>query len=36
VVAEVCLDGDASLVDVGPLASRRFDDGSDLVERNVA
>ena len=36
VVAELCLDGAASHVDVGALASRRFAEGSDLVERNVA
>jgi len=36
IVAELCFDGEASLVDVDALASRRFDEGSDLVERNVA
>jgi len=35
-VAERVLDGDFSLVDVSALASDRFDDGDDLVERNVA
>lgn len=36
VVAELCLDGEASLVDVSALSLDRFDHGSDLVERNVA
>jgi len=37
IVAELCLDGDASLVDVDALASDRFRDGdSPLLERNVA
>jgi len=37
IVAELCLDGEASLVDVDALASDRFRDGdSPLVERNVA
>ncbi|QLG29040.1 FAD-binding oxidoreductase [Halorarum halophilum] len=36
-VAELCVDGEASLVDVTPLSSRRFEaDGEELVERNVA
>ncbi|MFB6068734.1 MAG: NAD(P)/FAD-dependent oxidoreductase [Halobacterium sp.] len=35
-VAELCLDGDASLVDVDALTSDRFEDGAELVERNVA
>jgi sarcosine oxidase subunit beta len=35
-VAELCLDGEAGLVDVDALASRRFAEGSELVERNVA
>ena len=38
-VAELCVDGEASLVDVDPLSSRRFegdDGGADRVERNVA
>jgi len=36
VVAELCVDGAASLVDVDRLSSRRFEDGEALVERNVA
>lgn len=36
VVAELCLDGEASLVDVSALSLKRFEDGSELVERNVA
>ncbi|WP_134668632.1 NAD(P)/FAD-dependent oxidoreductase [Halorussus marinus] len=36
IVAELCVDGAASLVDVDPLSSRRFEDGEALVERNVA
>jgi len=36
VVAELCTDGAASLVDVGALSSDRFEDGEELVERNVA
>jgi len=36
VVAELCVDGTASLVDVDRLSSRRFEDGEELVERNVA
>jgi sarcosine oxidase subunit beta len=36
VVAELCTDGAASLVDVDPLSSDRFEDGEALVERNVA
>lgn len=35
-VSEVCLDGEASLVDISSLSSQRFEDGSELVERNVA
>ena len=36
-VAEICVDGEALLVDIEPLSSRRFDDESDeLIERNVA
>ncbi|EMA46643.1 NAD(P)/FAD-dependent oxidoreductase [Halococcus saccharolyticus] len=36
-VAELCTDGEASLVDIEPLSSRRFDDeGDELVEQNVA
>jgi sarcosine oxidase subunit beta len=35
-VAELCTDGEASLVDVEPLSSRRFDEGDEPVERNVA
>ena len=36
-VAELCVDGEASLVDVTPLSSRRFEsDGEEHVERNVA
>ncbi|QLG60434.1 NAD(P)/FAD-dependent oxidoreductase [Halorarum salinum] len=35
-VAELCVDGGASLVDVDPLSSRRFEEGGRLVERNVA
>ncbi|UPW02006.1 FAD-binding oxidoreductase [Halorussus gelatinilyticus] len=36
-VAQLCLDGEASLVDVSQLSSDRFDDeGGELVERNVA
>ncbi|WP_115865479.1 NAD(P)/FAD-dependent oxidoreductase [Halorussus litoreus] len=40
-VAELCLDGEASLVDVDGLSSRRFENGDDeagdgRVERNVA
>ena len=39
IVAELCADGEASLVDVSPLSSDRFvgdADGDGLVERNVA
>jgi sarcosine oxidase subunit beta len=37
IVADLCLDGDTSVVDVDVLASDRFTDGGDdLVERNVA
>jgi sarcosine oxidase subunit beta len=36
IVAELCHDGAASLVDVEPLRSDRFEDGDGLVERNVA
>jgi sarcosine oxidase subunit beta len=36
VVAELCLDGAASLVDIDPLRSERFDEGDGPVERNVA
>jgi sarcosine oxidase subunit beta len=36
IVAELCHDGEASLVDVEPLRSDRFEDGDGLVERNVA
>lgn len=36
IVAELCFDGEASLVDVRELASKRFEDGTELVERNVA
>ncbi|WP_276280355.1 NAD(P)/FAD-dependent oxidoreductase [Halorussus caseinilyticus] len=37
IVAELCLDGEASLVDVSALSSGRFDEaGDELVERNVA
>jgi sarcosine oxidase subunit beta len=36
-VAELCLDGEASLVDVTALSSDRFDEeGGELVEQNVA
>ena len=35
-VAELCTDGEASLVDIQSLSSRRFDDGDEPVERNVA
>ncbi|MFC6836992.1 NAD(P)/FAD-dependent oxidoreductase [Halomarina ordinaria] len=35
-VAELCLDGEASLVDIGALGSDRFETGETLVERNVA
>lgn len=36
-VAQLCLDGEASLVDVQSLSSDRFDgEGGELVERNVA
>ncbi|WP_313692060.1 NAD(P)/FAD-dependent oxidoreductase [Halorarum halobium] len=36
-VAELCVDGEASLVDVDALSSDRFgDEGEELVERNVA
>ncbi|USZ69476.1 FAD-binding oxidoreductase [Halorussus salilacus] len=36
VVAELCVDGEASLVDLSRLASDRFDEGEEVVERNVA
>ena len=36
IVAELCLDGEASLVDVDRLSSDRFEDGTGPVERNVA
>ena len=36
IVAELCLDGEASLVDVGRLSSDRFDRGETIDERNVA
>ena len=36
IVAELVHDGEASLVDVEPLRSDRFEDGDGLVERNVA
>jgi sarcosine oxidase subunit beta len=36
IVADLCLDGETSLVDIDPLASRRFETGEELVERNVA
>jgi sarcosine oxidase subunit beta len=36
IVAELCHDGEASLVDIEPLRSDRFEDGDGLVERNVA
>ncbi|WP_049972255.1 NAD(P)/FAD-dependent oxidoreductase [Haladaptatus cibarius] len=35
-VAELCVDGNASLVDIDSLSSRRFERGSEFVERNVA
>ena len=35
-VAELCVDGGTSLLDVSPLSSDRFDTGAELVERNVA
>ncbi|WP_135854921.1 NAD(P)/FAD-dependent oxidoreductase [Halorussus salinus] len=36
-VAQLCLDGEASLVDVSSLSSDRFgDEGGELVEQNVA
>jgi sarcosine oxidase subunit beta len=34
-VAELCVDGEFSLTDVGALASDRFEDGSDVDESNV-
>jgi sarcosine oxidase subunit beta len=36
IVAELCLDGEASLVDIEPLRSDRFEEGEGPVERNVA
>ncbi|WP_224448375.1 NAD(P)/FAD-dependent oxidoreductase [Haloprofundus salilacus] len=36
VVAELCLDGEASLVDISLLRSDRFERGKGLTERNVA
>jgi sarcosine oxidase subunit beta len=36
IVAELIHDGEASLVDIEPLRSDRFEDGDGLVERNVA
>jgi sarcosine oxidase subunit beta len=36
IVAELIHDGGASLVDVEPLRSDRFEEGDGLVERNVA
>ena len=36
VVAEIALEGEASLVDVSPLSSDRFETGELLDERNVA
>ena len=37
IVAELCLEGEASLVDVSVLSSERFDEaGDELVEQNVA
>jgi sarcosine oxidase subunit beta len=36
IVAELVLDGEASLVDVSPLGSDRFADGELVEERNVA
>jgi sarcosine oxidase subunit beta len=37
IVAQLCLEGEASLVDVRSLSSDRFDgEGGELVERNVA
>jgi sarcosine oxidase subunit beta len=35
-VAELCLDGEASLLDVSPLSRDRFDRGEGRDERNVA
>lgn len=36
IVAELVVDGEASLLDVDPLSSDRFEDGEFVVERNVA
>ncbi len=36
IVAELCLDGSASLVDVSALSADRFEAGETLTERNVA
>ena len=36
IVAELVLDGEASLVDISPLQSRRFEDGELVEEQNVA
>ncbi|MFB6183883.1 MAG: NAD(P)/FAD-dependent oxidoreductase [Haloarculaceae archaeon] len=36
IVAQLCLDGAASLVDVSPLSSDRFEDGDGIEEHNVA
>jgi len=36
IVAQLCLDGEASLVDVSGLSRDRFDDGEGLRERHVA
>ncbi|GAA0238440.1 NAD(P)/FAD-dependent oxidoreductase [Haladaptatus pallidirubidus] len=35
-VAELCVDGKSSLVDIDPLSSRRFERDSEFVEQNVA
>lgn len=35
IVAELVVDGEASLVDVTPLSSDRFECGGDVLERNV-
>lgn len=35
-VAELCVDGNASLVDVSALTSDRFNEGEDRMEQNVA
>ncbi|WP_336000476.1 NAD(P)/FAD-dependent oxidoreductase [Halorientalis halophila] len=35
-VAELCFDGEASLADISCLSSSRFEDGTGMIEHNVA